>query len=214
MLSRASVLLLCLLLVASAVRGEEAVPAEMLFRNWSTREGHPQDHVRAIVRTRDGFLWMGTDAGLARFDGVNFKTFGLREGLGSVAVLALLEARDGTLWVATQGGYVSTLRGGRIERTYDRGDIQISGGSTGTARWQTGQWSRAEPGGPQKAVAFCEDGLGRLWIGDTNRKLWCREESGWHPSSCRLLPPAGSPRSLGRQMERSGRPFCDPASAV
>jgi len=235
MLLRAFLLLLFALLAVA--RGGEAVPAEMLFRNWSTREGLPQDHVRAILRTRDGFLWLGTDAGLARFDGLNFKTFGLSEGLGSVAVLALLEARDGTLWIATQGGYLSTLRDGQIERTYDHGDLRISGasmslaqdaegriwvagrlgmvwlendrftpvrdaphadelttrilfcdrkggmwvsfGSDAIARWQTGKWSRAEPSGPQRAAAFCEDGSGRLWIGDNSRKLWCREETGW-----------------------------------
>src|SRR5688572_20577720 len=64
---------------------DEVVTAEevaMLSRNWTTRDGLPQDRIRAMIRTRDGFLWLGTDAGLARFDGFGFKTYGLHEGLG------------------------------------------------------------------------------------------------------------------------------------
>lgn len=163
MLSRAFVLLLCLLLAAFVVRGEEAAPVEMLVRNWSTREGLPQNHVRAIVRTRDGFLWLGTDAGLARFDGVNFKTFGLREGLGSVAVFALFEARDGTLWIATQGGYVSMLRGGRIERTYGRDEVPF----------------------PGQATSFAQDAGGRIWVANTNG-IACLEKD-------RFIPVPGAP---------------------
>ena len=47
--------------------------------------------VRAIAQSRDGFLWVGTDGGLARFDGVRFVTYGLREGLPFVQVRALAE---------------------------------------------------------------------------------------------------------------------------
>lgn len=103
---------------------------KMLYRNWTTRQGLPQDHVRAIERTRDGFLWIATDAGLARFDGFEFRTYGLREGLGAVAVMSLFEARDGTLWVGTLGGGVSALRDGKIVRTYTTKEGLPSNSST------------------------------------------------------------------------------------
>ena len=102
----------CLALLAWLVAAAFAGPVDMLHRNWNSSDGLPQDHIRAIVRTRDGFLWLGTDAGLARFDGNEFKCYGLREGLGAVAVMSLLEADDGALWIGTLGGGVSVLRNG------------------------------------------------------------------------------------------------------
>lgn len=111
------------------VKVERPVPPDstgstlkMLYRNWTTRDGLPQDHVRMMARTRDGFLWLGTDAGLARFDGFDFKTYGLRDGLGAIAVISLYESRDGTLWIGTVGGGISALRDGKIVRTYTKAD--------------------------------------------------------------------------------------------
>ena len=135
----------------------------MLHRNWTTRDGLPQDHIRAIVRTRDGFLWLGTDAGLARFDGFEFKTYGLRDGLGAVAVLSLLEARDGTLWAGTMGGGVSAIREGKVQRTYTR-----------------------EDGLPSESVSrLAEDNEGCLWV--TDRAGHARLKDG------RFSPAPGSP---------------------
>src|ERR1700685_1029160 len=42
---------------------------------WRTDSGLPQNTVHAILQTRDGFVWLGTDGGLVRFDGVDFVTF-------------------------------------------------------------------------------------------------------------------------------------------
>jgi ligand-binding sensor domain-containing protein len=42
---------------------------------WSTKDGLPQSSVEAILQTRDGYLWLGTQEGLARFDGVSFTVF-------------------------------------------------------------------------------------------------------------------------------------------
>ena len=121
---------------------ESPPPMEVLLRNWSSRDGLPHDRVRAITRTRDGFLWIGTDGGLARFDGVDFKLYGLQEGLGAISVFSLLEGRDGTLWIGTQGGGVSAMRNGRIEKTYTQQD-----------------------GLPSAAViALAEDDAGRIWV--------------------------------------------------
>src|ERR1017187_7560133 len=44
-------------------------------RTWQTDEGLPNNFVRAIVQTPDGYLWVGTSAGLARFDGLRFTVF-------------------------------------------------------------------------------------------------------------------------------------------
>lgn len=80
-----------------------------------------------MVRSREGFLWLATDAGLARFDGITFKTYGLRDGLAAVTVLTLMEASDGALWIGTLGGGVSVMRNGRVEKTFTRADGLPSG---------------------------------------------------------------------------------------
>ena len=45
------------------------------LQSWQAPEGLPQDSVQAILQTRDGFLWVGTERGLARFDGLQFDVF-------------------------------------------------------------------------------------------------------------------------------------------
>lgn len=73
---------------------------------WQDRDGLPENSVNAITRTRDGYLWLGTFEGLARFDGVNFTVFDRNNtpALGSSQVLALLEDHAGNLWIGTNGG--------------------------------------------------------------------------------------------------------------
>ena len=74
-------------------------------RTWRTRNGLPSDSVTALLQTRDGFLWIGTSAGLARFDGMTFTRIDLspdvpRRPLG---ITALCEDSEGHLFVGTQG---------------------------------------------------------------------------------------------------------------
>jgi len=72
---------------------------------WTQEHGLPQDTVRAIAQTKDGYLWIGTDEGLAQFDGYDFVVFNKENGaLPSNSVGALWAARDGSLWIGTLGG--------------------------------------------------------------------------------------------------------------
>src|SRR6516162_9205156 len=89
----------------AATGTNEPSPAEnLVIRTWRTDAGLPQNTINSIVQTRDGYLWLATRDGLARFDGVRFTVFGLQEGLSSVDVSTLFEARNGTLWAGTIGG--------------------------------------------------------------------------------------------------------------
>jgi signal transduction histidine kinase/ligand-binding sensor domain-containing protein len=72
---------------------------------WTQEHGLPQDTVRAIAQTKDGYLWLGTDEGLAQFDGYDFVVFNKENGaLPSNSVTALWAAKDGSLWIGTLGG--------------------------------------------------------------------------------------------------------------
>jgi diguanylate cyclase (GGDEF)-like protein len=84
---------------------------------WNSDAGLPQNTIEAIVQTRDGYLWMGTEEGLVRFDGVRFVVSDRQSApaLRSSFVSSLFEAPDGTLWIGTYGGGLARMRNGRIE---------------------------------------------------------------------------------------------------
>src|SRR5262245_32292586 len=67
--------LLLVLSFTTAGAAESSGSSAWVVRSWLTGEGLPQNAVNAILQTRDGFLWVGTDGGLARFDGVRFRKF-------------------------------------------------------------------------------------------------------------------------------------------
>ena len=92
-------------------------PPQFSIRRWTTQEGLPQNRVGCIKQTRDGYLWIGTWAGLARFNGMNFAVFNRHNtpALVNDAINSLAEDTDGTLWIATQEGLVK-FRAGLFRR--------------------------------------------------------------------------------------------------
>jgi ligand-binding sensor domain-containing protein/signal transduction histidine kinase len=84
---------------------------------WRTQEGLPENRIRAIAQTPDGYLWLGTSSGLARFDGVRFVVYA-RFNTPSMTddnIRAFAVAGDGSLWVATDGGGLMHYRDGRFQ---------------------------------------------------------------------------------------------------
>lgn len=77
-------------------------------QQWQTPEGLPQNSVHAICQTRDGYLWLATDGGLVRFDGVEFAVFSRSStpALRSNLIEGLATTPDGALWAATGDGLV------------------------------------------------------------------------------------------------------------
>jgi ligand-binding sensor domain-containing protein len=76
-----------------------------LRTDFTVEQGLPDDEVNAITQTPNGFLWVGTDGGLARFDGEHFTQIRLRAGVSKeLPVSALLATPDGALWVGTESG--------------------------------------------------------------------------------------------------------------
>src|SRR5215204_6516186 len=99
----------CALLVLSlsapfvlALDADKAL-TQYIHESWQIKEGLPQNSVQAIVQTRDGFLWLGTQEGLVRFDGARFTVFNTQntQELRKHDIIALLEDREGALWIGT-----------------------------------------------------------------------------------------------------------------
>jgi signal transduction histidine kinase/ligand-binding sensor domain-containing protein len=88
---------------------------------WTEQQGLPQDTITAITQTSDGYLWLGTSEGLARFDGYEFATFSRDRGdLPSNSITALAPGNDGSLWIGSRSG-LTRYRDKRF-RTYTRKD--------------------------------------------------------------------------------------------
>jgi ligand-binding sensor domain-containing protein len=80
---------------------------------WLTENGLPQNTVHAIAQTQDGYIWIGTEEGLARFDGVKFTVFDKQNTpeIKSNYIRSLLADRQGALWIGTAQGLVRMLNG-------------------------------------------------------------------------------------------------------
>ncbi len=116
--------------------------ANFARQTWVIENGLPQNTVTAVIQTRDGFVWLGTEIGLVRFDGNSFQLFDRNKlpALPDNDICCLLEARDGDLWIGTSGG-VARLKDGRV-RAYSTRD--------------------GLPGNGIRGLAFANDG--QLWV--------------------------------------------------
>jgi signal transduction histidine kinase/ligand-binding sensor domain-containing protein len=149
---------------------------------YTQMQGLPQDTIRAIAQTTDGNLWLGTDEGLARFDGYEFATFHKANGdLPSNSIAALASAADGGLWIGTSNGLVHyknkqfrtyTMRDGLpddgITQLYvdHEGKLWIVAGIS-LSRFDDGKFQNLTPGAdlPIAAVRNVrEDRQQELWI--------------------------------------------------
>jgi signal transduction histidine kinase/ligand-binding sensor domain-containing protein len=93
---------------------------------WRIQDGFFGGPVRSITQTMDGYIWVGTGAGLFRFDGVRFVSWSSLEveQLPSTSITTLLGARDGSLWIGTDAGLVHRVNQHLI--TYLKGEGSIS----------------------------------------------------------------------------------------
>ncbi len=146
---------LAALLLLAVARDAGAGGEAFTVRAWTPDEGLPTSTVIDFARTSDGYFWVATTGGLARFDGLRFRVFGVADGLPSNRFSGLLAARDGSLWATTDDGWIchwdgarftshaTHLRLGRASMVEER-DGGIVGASTGLAwRFREGRLTTA-----------------------------------------------------------------------
>ena len=155
----------------------------LTFQTWQREQGLPQNSVRALAQTRDGYLWIGNDDGLARFDGVRFVPIGMREGMPGGPVSKLFGDSRGALWIGTLGAGLTrheagqfttyTLRDGLPSDTItalaedSEGRLWI-GTEAGLALWENGHLTTLAAAGQFRGKAIrtlFKDGRGTLWLG-------------------------------------------------
>jgi ligand-binding sensor domain-containing protein/signal transduction histidine kinase len=164
-------------------------------RNWQTDAGLPHNSVYATIHGSDGYLWLGTPQGLARFDGVRCKVFNPANTpeLKGISIRSLGRSRDGTLWIGTENEGLTSYKDGqfqfcswpadkRIRATLETRDGSIwVATSGGLGRYHEGklQWFATTNGLPNNIVlSLCEDSEGNLWIGTNNGLV--RYKDGFH----------------------------------
>lgn len=179
-----AVLGLVAIFAGAAARAEElAAGPRWVARSWMLEEGLPQNSVNAVVQADDGYLYLGTFGGLARFDGIHFDVLGPREGLPASRITALHSANDGTLWVGTEdSGVFRSKPGHDFEKVplpelpvgpvvgirSDREGVTWIGTSRGLIRLDAEGarvWDE-ERGMPDDWImSLLEDSHGTLWVG-------------------------------------------------
>ena len=98
------------LLLSCGHSGQALEPSSPLAnygrQTWVMENGLPQNTVQALLQTRNGFVWLGTEAGLVRFDGNGFAVFDRSSSpaLPGNDVRCLVETPDGALWIGTGDG--------------------------------------------------------------------------------------------------------------
>jgi signal transduction histidine kinase/ligand-binding sensor domain-containing protein/ActR/RegA family two-component response regulator len=148
---------------------------------WHTVEGLPQDSVRSIAQTRDGYLWLGTQAGLTRFDGERFTVFDhLNSPLKADHILALCASRDGSLWIGSgdngglfrwskKDGFVSISQGSNIRSIFEDRDGILWVGAEGKGLLRVSgadvRVMGASAFGSHYVRTIAQDGSGTLWFG-------------------------------------------------
>ncbi len=196
---------------------------EGAVRTWRSADGLPADSVTAIIQTRDRFLWIGTSAGLVRFDGVKFTTvkLGGYSLNGPVGITALCEDAEGYLWVGTQQEGLFQIKQGFV-RHFTRAQGLLDDGITSLAAGTEGRvWIGTKSGlnlvvGQDMRSFTMMDGLpddfvsnvhvarsGAVWI--TTRAGMCRFLEGKLASYELQTESQGrSPEYLGAYEDRRG----------
>ena len=120
-----------ILLLGCALQAAALAPSAALSdysrQSWTMESGLPQTTVQSVVQTADGFLWLGTEAGLVRFDGVEFVTVDRNSEpeLPGNDIRCLLATRDGALWIGTNAG-LARWKDGRLIAVTQPGGILSS----------------------------------------------------------------------------------------
>jgi signal transduction histidine kinase/ligand-binding sensor domain-containing protein len=157
--------------------------SDYFVTSWSEKDGLPAGSIRSLAQGAEGDLWLGTETGLVRFDGLRFVPFG-GPGQGRLPagpVDALLRARDGSLWVGLNGrtsvarirpagvtlfGVAEGVPDTQITSLYQDARGHVWAGSlAGLYQFDGDRWTRAvlPESGSDSVLAVREDTQGRLW---------------------------------------------------
>ena len=169
--------------------------SQYVRQQWNAGSTIPGGAVNAIAQTADGYLWIGTDKGLVRFDGFTFSSASLAPVLTSpnIPILQLVTDADGQLWIRPQGADVVHEASGQFESVQygaqlqtsqitalskdTKGRILVSDIANGTFRFQGSKVEELAtqdvlPGTAPPIISMAEGADGKLWMGTLGAGLF------------------------------------------
>ncbi len=226
-MEKTSLKCLCFLLALLAgwpefARGDvpRFLPQDLTVKVWTKEQGLPDNSVTAVLQTRDGYLWIGTSGGVARFDGVRFVTFAPPSVRSNVVirVTALCEDASGKLWIGTQEHGLLCYTNGVVFRDRNvstetinsvandtQGNLWL-GTPSGLSRLKDGELTRftTKDGLPNEFVSNVNVARsGTIWI--TTHGGMCQfKNDKIVPFPFQTDNPGRNPESLGVYEDRSG----------
>lgn len=176
----------CLLLFCHAAQALDPQRQIAQFHHtaWTVKQGAP-GQITALAQTTDGYLWLATQVGLFRFDGVRFERYAPVDGqtFPATSISTLHATADGGLWIGFRYGAVSFLRDDRLTHYGEAQGLPTStvfrfaqgpdgrlwaATFSGLVYLREGRWHRVEPEqrvpGTQARTVFT-DRDGTLWVG-------------------------------------------------
>jgi len=192
-------------------------------RTWQVEQGLPQNKVTAVTQTRDGYLWVGTYNGLARFDGVHFTVFDDNNTpeLRGNRVTSLFEDDDETLWIGTESGDVSRYKDGHFAAVPLRAnwgggkiyaissdearDVWLMNEAGELARVRDGRVLNPAAGVITKVVALTRSANGEIWV-DREGRVSLLKQGQLQPVGFPLIgfPATNYPYIQGIAVSRAG----------
>jgi PAS domain S-box-containing protein len=153
------------------------LPSQYVREQW-TETRFPGGAVNGIAQTADGYLWIGTDRGLIRFDGFNFRpvSFPFIATASNVPILQLLTDVGGELWIRPQGADLVRQKDGKFESVRhghdaitalskdNHGGVLVSSIDQGTFRYMADDVQKLGPSSPP-VISMTETAEGKIWTG-------------------------------------------------
>jgi len=95
------------------------------FDNYSVKNGLGQSTIYSMIQDEAGYLWLGTESGVSKFDGLVFVNYTSEEGLAENGVRAIIENKNGDVWLGHTGGGISRISENKLENdsTIKKNDI-------------------------------------------------------------------------------------------
>lgn len=121
------------------------------LQHFNTKNGLPSNNCYYTLQDSKGYIWIGSDAGVSRFDGKLFENFSIDDGLPDNQILQMREDKSGKIWFLALNGQLSYYFNGKI---YNESNNQLLKLLKFNA----------------VVVSFFEDSKGRIWFG-TNKNL-------------------------------------------
>ncbi len=187
----AALAFVCFANSANGISANKAL-SQYIRDQWGAEQGFPSGPVYAIAQTSDGYLWIGSERGLVRFDGLSFHLFQHSDAttLPDGPVLGLAVDAEGDLWIRWQGPRLLRYRDGTFRDVLPNpglaeadvtamcagrnGDILLAGFANGIVRYSNGRFVPLASSAklPRLVISMAETPDGKVWMGTREQGLY------------------------------------------